>query len=69
MHPELMQLLDADLRTGRSSAAGRRHLADACPRVDDAPVVAGGADVTDALRCRFGFWLVAAGLRLAMPRT
>jgi hypothetical protein len=61
MHPELMQLLDADLRTGRSSAAGRRHLADA--------VVAGGADVTDALRCRFGFWLVAAGLRLAMPRT
>jgi hypothetical protein len=68
MHPELMQLLDADLGAGRSSAARRRHLVAACPRVVAAPVEVGGAAVTDALRSRFGFWLVAVGLRLALPR-
>jgi hypothetical protein len=68
MHPELIQLLDADLRTGRRSGAGRRHLADACPRVAAGPVAAGRPEVSDALRCRLGFWLVSAGLRLALPR-
>jgi hypothetical protein len=69
MNPELMLLLDADLRTGRSSAAGRRHRGAACPRVVDAPVSVGRTGVTDAYRQRFGFWLVAVGLHLALPRT